>query len=89
MARKNVKGAVQFNYEVTRELAERFRKFCAGRGEPVVFHLEIALERHLANPPPVVEVPPPPPLPNIGPVSAPPARKRGRPPGSKNKRRRK
>lgn len=79
--RRNVEGAKQFNYEIDGELVDRFRAFCRGRGETVVAHLEIALKRHLANPPGPLTPPDPPPLP---PVPAPaPAKNRGRPPEPK------
>lgn len=74
MARKNVKGAKQFNYEITAEIADRFRAFCKGRGESVREHLEMALQRHLDNPPPPFK-PTAPPLP---PVTAPEPKPKGK-----------
>ncbi|VTR94129.1 unnamed protein product [Gemmata massiliana] len=66
MARRDVKGAKQFNYEIAADLADRFREFCKSRGESVREHLEMALGRHLDNPPPAFK-PTAPPLPPIAP----------------------
>jgi|GEM_PF-5240895 len=62
MARVDVKGAKQFNYELPAQLVDEFREFCRLRGEAVRDHLEIALRRHLATPPPPLK-PVIPPLP--------------------------
>ncbi len=64
MARRDVKGAKQFNYEIDATTADAFRAFCKGRGESVRDHLEMALRRHLDNPPPPFK-PAAPPLPPV------------------------
>lgn len=72
MPRKDVKNTKQFNYEITDALADEFRAFCKGRGQSVREQLEIALRRHLDNPPPPpqpVELPPLPPVTPPAPVA--------------------
>ncbi|QJX00299.1 hypothetical protein [Frigoriglobus tundricola] len=64
MARRDVKGAKQFNYEIDAALVDAFRAFCKGRNEAVKEHLEMALQRHMENPPPPFK-PAAPPLPPI------------------------
>lgn len=78
--RRNVAGAKQFNYEIDGGLADAFRQFCRDRGETVVAHLELALRRHLANPPPPLVPPEPPPLPPV-PAPAPPKKRGPKPKG--------
>lgn len=78
MARRDVKGAKQFNYEIAGELADRFREFCKGRGESVREHLEMALERHLQNPPPPFKPEAPPLPPVVPPVPAPKKPRKGK-----------
>ncbi len=59
------KGTKQLNAEMSDVLFDEFKAFCAGRGETVRHHLELALRRHLDNPPPPprpVEAPPLPPV---------------------------
>lgn len=64
MPRRDVKGAKQFNAEIDTDLADQFRAFCKGRGESLRDHLELALRRHLENPPPPLK-PTAPPLPPV------------------------
>ena len=81
------KGTKQFGGEIAADLADRWREFCAGRKErygreTARYHLEIALRRHMANPPdPLPDVPPLPPLPPAAPAA--PPKRRGRPPKPK------
>ena len=59
------KGTKPFNAEVSELLFEEFKEFCAKRRETVRHHLELALRRHMDNPPPPpkpAEVPPLPPI---------------------------
>ena len=60
--RKSTKGTKQIGAEVASELLEEFKSFCAGRGDTLRHHLEMAMRRHLDNPPPVVAAPPLPPV---------------------------
>lgn len=70
MGRVDVKGAKQFNYEIDADLVDRFRAFCKGRGESVREHLEMALQRHLDNPPPPFKPQAPPLPPVVSPTQA-------------------
>jgi DNA-binding response OmpR family regulator len=53
------KGTKQLNAEVSDTLLDQFKAFCESRGETLRASLEMAMRRHMANPPP----PPPPPIP--------------------------
>jgi hypothetical protein len=68
MGRKNTKNTRQIGGEIDAKLWARWRTFCAGRkkryGETHRQHLELALQRHIANPPPDL-APAVPPLPPI------------------------
>jgi len=68
--RKSTKGTKQLGAEVSSELVDEFKRFCAARGETVRHHLELAMRRHLANPPPAPELPPLPPFPPVTPPTA-------------------
>jgi hypothetical protein len=69
------KGTAQLGAELDTTLLEEFRAFCRERKESVRTHLEIAIRRHLNNPPPPLrlEVPPLPPVspPHPSPVAPP------------------
>ena len=65
--RKSTKGTRQIGAEVAEELIDEFKAFCARRGDTLRHHLEMAMRRHLDNPPPVVA---PPPLPPVAPPGA-------------------
>jgi hypothetical protein len=71
--RKSTKGTTQIGAEVTTELAEEFKGFCEGRNETLRHHLEMAMRRHLDNPPPPPAVPPLPPVTVAKPRRKPPA----------------
>lgn len=58
MAKEPNRTAVPFNHRVSADVAEAFIAFCDGRGETIRHHLEIALRRHLASPPPKMVIPP-------------------------------
>jgi hypothetical protein len=60
--RKSTKGTRQVGAEVAEGLLDEFKAFCEGRNETVRHHLELAMRRHLDNPPPVAVVPPLPPV---------------------------
>jgi hypothetical protein len=60
--RKSTKGTKQIGAEVNAELLDEFKAFCAQRGDTLRHHLEMAMRRHLASPPPVVTIPPLPPV---------------------------
>jgi hypothetical protein len=53
------KGTKQLFVEVTDILLDEFKAFCESRGETLRVNLEMAIRRHMSNPPP----PPPPPMP--------------------------
>jgi hypothetical protein len=68
--RKSTKGTKQLGAEVSTELVDEFKRFAAERGETLRYHLELAMRRHLDNPPPPprpVEMPPLPPVTSSGP----------------------
>lgn len=72
------KGTKQLAVEVSEALFEEFKGFCSDRGETVRHHLELALRRHMDNPPPPpkpVEVPPLPPIPAPGATEVKPTQK--------------
>lgn len=69
MAKRYTKGTVQIASEVEISLAEAVRAFARTRGETLREVVEMALRRHLANPPAKVEPPPLPPLPPFPPPS--------------------
>jgi hypothetical protein len=81
MPRRDVKGTKQFNYEIDQELVERFRAFCRNRGESIREHLEMALQRHMDNPPQPFKpaAPPLPPLTSQPAAEAAKPKKRGAP----------
>ena len=80
--RKSTKGTKQIGAEVTAELVDELKAFCLARGETVRHHLEIAIRRHLDNPPPAPAIPPLPPVPP-DPPSAPPKAARKKPRGGR------
>ncbi len=63
MARKSTKGTKQIGAEVSEGLIDEFKAFCLDRGETVRENLEMAMRRHLDNPPPRPKIPPLPPYP--------------------------
>lgn len=68
------KGAKQVGAEIDAELLAFAKEFAKARGETFREVLEAALQRHMANPPPIKTPPPPPvypPLPPFPPSSAP------------------
>ncbi|MBA4067944.1 MAG: hypothetical protein C0501_30425 [Isosphaera sp.] len=83
------KGTAQLGVGVDAGLLDELRAFARRRGETVREVVELAIRRHLLNPPPVPEVPPLPPLPapsrEVTPAKAARAGKAPRP-GGKGKR---
>lgn len=80
MGRTNTKGTKQLGVELSSSLVDEFREFVKTRGEKVRAVVELALRRHMDNPPP----PPPKPedAPPLPPVTSsepekPKAKKRG------------
>lgn len=69
------KGTKQLGCEVNEALLEQFKAFCAARGETLRYHLEMAMRRHLANPP-EIEKPTVPPVPPLPPITVPPPKRR-------------
>ena len=67
MGRKNTKGTIQLGMELDGELVKVVRSFAKSRDETLREVVEMALRRHLANPPAKVEPPPLPPLPPFPP----------------------
>ena len=58
MAKEPNRTTVPFNHRIAGDVAEAFVAFCEGREETIRHHLEMALRRHLASPPPKLVVPP-------------------------------
>jgi hypothetical protein len=76
------KGTKQLNAEMSAALFDEFKQFCADRGETVRHHLELALRRHMDNPPPP---PAPVSLPPLPPVTVPDAPRVDEKPAPKKK----
>jgi hypothetical protein len=74
MPRQSTEGTKQLGVEVDEGLMAELREFARKRRSTVRAVVEMALRRHLANPPPVPEVPPLPPV--TSPVTSPGQRKR-------------
>lgn len=74
MPKKPTQGTKQLGAEIDAELVDRVRAFARGRKETMREVLEMALRRHLANPP--LPLPDPPPLPPL--TALPPVAKRPR-----------
>jgi hypothetical protein len=64
MAENRTKGTKQLGAELAAPLVDEFRDFVKGRGESIRDHMELALRRHMDNPPPPLK-PSAPPLPPI------------------------
>lgn len=63
MTKRYTPGTKQLATELDAGLVDEFKAFCRGRDETVRKHLEMAIRRHLGNPPPPPgEVPPLPPV---------------------------
>lgn len=71
MTRRSTKGTRQLAAELLAEVVDDFKKFCRDRDETVRYHLELALRRHMANPPPPQEPPPPPAITPLPPITPP------------------
>lgn len=65
--RRATHGTGQLNLEIELTLLEALRKFVRARGETQRQAVELALRRHMANPPPIPELPPLPPVTVPGP----------------------
>lgn len=76
MPRQRAAGIARFETEMSEAILDEFRAFVQGRGESIRRHVEMALRRHMDNPPPVEKIPPLPPMTVRKPT---PARKPGRP----------
>lgn len=61
--RRVTPGTGQLNLEIELALLQHFREFVRNRGETQREAVEMALRRHMGNPPPKPELPPLPPLP--------------------------
>jgi hypothetical protein len=83
------KGTKQLFVEVTDALLDAFKQFCESRGETVRKNLEMAMRRHMDNPPPLTVPPPPPiapplpPMPGAGQISTPPQKPTAKKPAVK------
>lgn len=63
MERKKPKRTtVQFNLQIDPKVADAARDFAEARGEKLRDMVELALKRHMANPPPTLDIPPLPPM---------------------------
>ncbi len=63
--RRVTPGTGQLNLEIESGLLEQFREFVRSRGEKMRHNVEMAMRRHMGNPPPPpkpVEAPPLPPV---------------------------
>lgn len=84
MPAQPTKGTKQLNVEVAADVVEQFRAFAAARGESVSENVEVAMIRHMRNPPPLPQDAPLPPLPPAPPeppaAKAPGTKKRARKP---------
>lgn len=78
MARKSTKGTTQLGAEVSAELAAHMREFARSRGETLREVIEMALRRHMANPPPRIDPPPLPPIVPLPPFPPPAVKKGGK-----------
>jgi len=65
---KRTKGKTPLATQLDTDLVEAFRSFCAARGQTLSYHLDLAVRRHMANPPPVFDVPALPPVTVVAPV---------------------
>lgn len=74
MGRKNTKGTKQVSAEIAEPLVDQWKAFLETRPESARWHYEMALRRHMGNPPPLPIPPPEPPLPPVVPAKP----KRGR-----------
>ena len=61
--KKKKRHTVPMNVQVSPETAQAIRNFASDRGESIRQVLEMAIRRHIANPPPKLEIPPLPPVP--------------------------
>jgi hypothetical protein len=77
------KGTRQLNVGIATALYEQLQQFVEARGEKLRPVVEMALARHMASPPPVLDIPPLPPVTVQGGAPAPqgeqPAAKKRRP----------
>ena len=72
MATNRTQGTTPFATAIDAELLEAFKAFVGGRPESIRWHVEVALRRHMANPPGLPATPPLPPLPGgAGPAAEP------------------
>ncbi|HEV3440089.1 MAG TPA: hypothetical protein VG122_22165 [Gemmata sp.] len=62
------KGTEQLGVGINSEIVKELRVFAESRGETIRAIVEMALRRHMANPPPLPEPLPPPPLPPLTPL---------------------
>jgi hypothetical protein len=65
------KGTTQVGTSLDSALVESAREFAKSRGETFREVLEAALQRHMANPPPIKTPPPPPVYPPLPPFPPP------------------
>ena len=79
------KGTKQLNAEMSELLFDEFKAFCANRGETTRHHLELALRRHMDNPPPPPVKVAAPPLPPVTSPAAPAEEKPAAPKKPKGK----
>jgi len=62
------KGTEQLGVGINSEIIKELKAFAESRGETIRAIVEMALRRHMANPPPLPEPPPPPALPPLTPL---------------------
>ena len=65
MGRQVAQGTAQLATQLDEALLAEFRAWTSGRGETLRAHLEMAIRRHMASPPPPFK-PEAPPLPPVG-----------------------
>jgi hypothetical protein len=52
MPKHQTRDTVHMGVDINPEIANSFRQFCRQRGETIRQHLEMAIARHMATPPP-------------------------------------
>jgi len=57
--------------QLTADLVEELKAFASSRGETIRQTVELALRRHFASPPPLMQIPPLPPLVAVDPARGP------------------
>lgn len=62
MTKKPNRSTVPLNVQISKDVRHALDEFCDSRDEKIRDVIEMAIRRHIASPPPKIEVPPLPPL---------------------------